>query len=118
MRKRKVTYPVARTATRQPRSAGLPGDPGYVRSTVASINLAALDIRTDLKVGDRVKIGGGGLYAGELAIVESLSNGVIPAAAVRTDTGKTRRIRAVDLERVTVVRPTESAPTERITAEG
>jgi hypothetical protein len=43
---------------------------------------------------------------------------VIPAAAVRTDTGKTRRIRAVDLERVTVVRPTESAPTERITAEG
>jgi hypothetical protein len=53
-----------------------------------------------------------------LAIVESLSNGVIPAAAVRTDTGKTRRIRAVDLERVTVARPPESAPTERITAEG
>jgi len=44
-----VTYPVARTATRQPRSAGLPGDPGYVRSTVASINLAALDVRTDLR---------------------------------------------------------------------
>jgi len=68
-----------------------------------------------------VKIGGGGLYAGELAIVESLSNGVIPAAAVRTDTGKTRRIRAVDLERVTVVRPRRAPrPSEsprRLTAE-
>ena len=119
MRKRKVTYPVARTATRQPRSAGLPGDPGYVRSTVANINLAALDVRTDLKVGDRVKIGGGGLYAGELAIVESLSNGVIPAAAVRTDAGKTRRIRAVDLERVAAERvPVEGTPIQRVSAEG
>ena len=119
MRKRKVTYPVARTATRQPRSAGLPGDPGYVRSTVASINLAALDVRDDLKVGDRVRIGGGGLYAGDLAVVESLSNGgVIPSASVRTDAGKTRRIRAVDLERVPVERvPVDSAPAERISAE-
>jgi hypothetical protein len=111
MRKRKVTYPVARTATRQPRSAGLPGDPGYVRSTVANINLAALDVRTDLKIG------GGGLYAGEFAIVESLSNGVIPAAAVLTEAGKTRRIRAVDLERVPVARPAENAPAERMAAE-
>jgi hypothetical protein len=100
MRKRKVTYPVARTATRQPRSAGLPGDPGYVRSTVATINLAALDTRDDLPVGGRVRIGGGGLYAGELAVVQSLTSGIIPAAIVRTDAGKTRRVRAVDLERV------------------
>ncbi len=100
MRKRKVTYPVARTATRQPRSAGLPGDPGYVRSTVATINLAALDTRDDIVAGSRVKIGGGGLYAGELAVVESLAGGIIPAAIVRTDAGKTRRVRTVDLERV------------------
>ncbi|MGD0863081.1 MAG: hypothetical protein ABSA21_10025 [Candidatus Limnocylindrales bacterium] len=100
MRKRKVTYPVARTATRQPRTAGQPGDPGYVRSTVASINLAALDIREDLVVGNRVRIGGEGLYAGELAVIEAIVGGIIPAAMVRTDAGKTRRVRAVDLEHV------------------
>jgi hypothetical protein len=100
MRKRKVTYPVARTATRQPKTAGLPGDPGYVRSTVANINLAALDVRDDLVVGNRVRIGGGGLYAGELAVIESIVGGIIPAAMVRTDAGKTRRVRAVDLEHV------------------
>lgn len=100
MRKRKVTYPVARTATKQPRTAGLPGDPTYVRSTVATINLAALDVRDDLKVGHRVRIGGEGLYSGEFAVVESLSSGIIPAAVVRTEAGKTRRVRTVDLERV------------------
>ncbi len=105
MRKRKVTYPVAKTATKQPRGAGLPSDPGYVRSTVATINLAALDVRDDLKVGHRVKIGGGGLYAGELAVVESILSGIIPAAMVRTDAGKTRRVRAVDLERVAAAAP-------------
>jgi hypothetical protein len=100
VRKRKVNYPVARTATRQVRTAGLPGDPGYVRSTVAEINLAALTGRDDIAVGDRVRIGGGGLYAGELAVVDSIVSGLIPAAMVRTDAGKTRRVRAVDLERV------------------
>jgi hypothetical protein len=105
MRKRKVTYPVARTATKQPRNTGLPGDPTYVRSTVATINLAALDIRDDLKVGHRVKIGGGGLYAGEFAVVESILSGIIPAAMVRTEAGKTRRVRCVDLERVAAPAP-------------
>jgi hypothetical protein len=101
VRKRKVNYPVAKTATRKTRTVGLPGDPGYVRSTVATINLAALDIRKDISVGDRVRIGGGGLYSGELAIVESVISGLIPAAVVRTEAGKTRRVRAVDLERPT-----------------
>lgn len=100
MRKRKVTYPVARTATKPTRTVGLPGDPNYVRSTVATINLAALDRRDDLKIGGRVKIGGSGLYAGELALIESIIDGVIPAAMVRTDAGRTRRVRSVDLERV------------------
>jgi hypothetical protein len=100
MRKRKVTYPVARTATKQPRTAGLPGDPTYVRSTVATINLAALEVRDDLKVGHRVRIGGEGLYSGEFAVVQSLSSGIIPAAIVKTEAGKTRRVRTVDLERV------------------
>ena len=105
MRKRKVTYPVARTATKQPRNTGLPGDPAYVRSTVATINLAALDVRDDLKVGHRVKIGGGGLYAGEFAVVETILSGIIPAAMVRTEAGKTRRVRSVDLERVAPAAP-------------
>ena len=120
MRKRKVTYPVAKTATKQPRGAGLPSDPNYVRSTVATINLAALDVRDDLKVGHRVKIGGGGLYAGEFAVVESILNGIIPAAMVRTDAGKTRRVRSVDLERVAAERPAERKPAESdaVTAEG
>ena len=119
MRKRKVTYPVARTATRQPRSNGLSGDPAYVRSTVATINLAALDVRDDLVVGGRVKIGGNGLYAGELAVVEAILSGIIPAAMVRTDAGKTRRVRAVDLERVTAERvPAERAPAESKPVEG
>jgi hypothetical protein len=118
MRKRKVTYPVARTATRQPRSTGLAGDPSYVRSTVATINLAALDVRDDLVVGGRVRIGGSGLYAGELAVVETILGGIIPAAMVRTDAGKTRRVRAVDLERVTAERiPAESSPTTGSPAE-
>lgn len=98
MRKRKVTYPVAKTATRQPRSAGAAGDVRIFRSTVAEINLAALTVRTDISVGDRVRIGGDGLYSGEVAAVESLVSGAIPAALVVTEAGKRRRVRAVDLE--------------------
>ncbi len=100
MRKRKVTYPAAKTATKATGNLGLPRDLRDVRSTVATIDLAALDSRDDLAVGDRVRIGGGGLYAGELAVVERLSAGVIPAAAVRTEEGRTRRVRVVDLEPV------------------
>ncbi len=83
-----------------PAAAGPAGDPRAVRPTVATINLAALDVRSDLAIGDRVRIGGGGLYAGELAVVEGLAGGVIPAATVRTDDGRRRRVRVVDLEPV------------------
>jgi hypothetical protein len=97
MRKRKVTYPAARTATRRARM-GASGDVTTFRSTVAEINLDALTTRTDISIGDRVRIGGGGLYSGELATVESLVGGAIPAAMVRTEAGKQRRVRSVDLE--------------------
>ena len=100
MKKRKVTYPPARTATKQPRGPNLTGDTIYTRSTVAEINVRALEGRSDLVVGDRVRIGGGGLYSGETAVVESLVSGMIPAAMVRTDAGKTRRVRVIDLERL------------------
>jgi hypothetical protein len=100
MRKRKVTYPAPKTATRRARAVGVPGDPTYVRSTVAEIDLRALAGRDDISVGDRVRIGGDGLYAGEAAVVESVLSGLIPAATVRTDAGKARRVRAVDLQRL------------------
>ncbi len=100
MARRKQSYPPAKTATRQTRGAGLAGDPTYVRPTVAKIDPAALEVRTDISVGDRVTIAGGGLYSGEQATVEAISHGSIPAMVVRTDEGKTRRVRGVDLQLV------------------
>ena len=114
-RKRRVVYPPPRTQTRQPR----PGEPGgvggppaveYVRPTVASINLAAGAGRAGLKVGDRVRISGSGLYSGELATIEKLTTGPIPSAVVRTDAGRTRQVRTIDLEPVTGA-PPAGAPT-------
>jgi hypothetical protein len=63
---------------------------------VANINLDAMTGRTDVRQGSRVQIASG-LYAGEIAIVESVVGGVIPAAVVRTEAGRTRRVRTVDL---------------------
>ena len=100
MRKRKVTYPTPKTATRADRGQGSTGDPRGPRLTVASIDKTALEGRDDLAVGDRVRIGGSGLYAGELGRVGALNPGVIPAATVRTEGGHTRRVRVIDLEHV------------------
>jgi len=47
----------------------------------------------------RVSILGTGLYAGEVAVVERIVAGVIPAADVRTEAGRTRRVRTIDLVR-------------------
>ena len=114
-RKRRVVYPPPRTQTRQPR----PGEPGgvggppaveYVRPTVASINLSAGAGRAGLKVGDRVRITGNGLYSGELATIDKLaSGGVIPSAVVRTDAGRTRQVRTIDLEPVAAATPPSAA---------
>jgi len=41
-----------------------------------------------------------GLYAGEAAVVESLAGGLIPAALVRTEAGRARRARTIDLQPV------------------
>jgi hypothetical protein len=70
----------------------------YVRPTVVTIDLKAGAGRRDLKVGDRVRIVGTGLYTGEAAVIETLVSGVIPAALVRTEAGRTRRVRSIDLE--------------------
>ena len=52
--------------------------------------------RSDIHQGSRVIIGSG-LGAGEIATVESVIGGVIPAALVRTDAGMARRVRTIDL---------------------
>ena len=105
-RKRKVSYPPPRNAVQRPRP-GEPGGPGfpggdvpYARPTVASINTAAGAGRAGLKVGDRVRITGTGLYSGELATIDRMATGVIPSAVVRTDAGRTRQVRTIDLEPV------------------
>lgn len=96
-RKRKTVYPPARTDTKPAQKAGAGPEP-YVRPTVATIDLNAGSGRAGLSVGDRVRIAGGGLYAGEAAVIEKLTSGVIPAALVRTEAGRTRQVRTIDLE--------------------
>jgi len=98
--KRKVNYPPPKTANRPPPATGLPDDPPYVRPTVAIIDTTAGKGRAGLSVGARVRIAGNGLYAGEVAVIERLANGVIPSAVVRTEAGKTRQVRTIDLEPV------------------
>jgi len=83
------------------------GEP-YVRPTVASINLSASTGRAGLSVGDRVRINGTGLYSGELATIEKLTTGPIPSAVVRTEAGRTRQVRTIDLEPVAAA--SSSAP--------
>jgi hypothetical protein len=105
-RKRKTTYPPPRNAAPRPPRPGEPGGPGspgdapYQRPTVASINLSAGAGRAGLKVGDRVRITSTGLYAGEIATIDKLTTGAIPSAVVRTEAGRTRQVRTIDLEPV------------------
>jgi len=96
-RKRKTVYPPARTDTKPTQRPGAGPEP-YVRPTVATIDLTAGSGRAGLSVGDRVRISGSGLYAGEAAVIEKLTSGVIPAALVRTEAGRTRQVRTIDLE--------------------
>lgn len=96
-RKRKVVYPPPKTS-QTPRPDG--SAPGGPRPTVA-IDRTAMAGRPGLAVGARVRISGTGLYAGEVATVERLSGGVIPSALVRTEAGRTRLVRSIDLEPVT-----------------
>lgn len=98
MKRRKVTYPVARTHTKgAPRAGGGP-EAAQARPNLVAIDVTAGSGRAGLTVGSRVRINGTGLYAGEEATIERLGTGVIPAAKVRTRTGGTRQVRTIDLE--------------------
>ena len=96
MRRRKVVYPPAKTATRSDPAAALDPRAAAAASRIVSINLNAMTGRAGIQQGGRVQITSG-LYAGEFATVESVVGGVIPAAVVRTEAGRTRRVRTVDL---------------------
>jgi hypothetical protein len=98
VKRRKVTYPVARTHTKGAPRAGAGPEVAMVRPNLVTIDLTAGAGRKNLDVGGRVRIAGTGLYAGEEATIERLIAGVIPAAMVRTDGGGKRSVRTIDLE--------------------
>ena len=102
MRKRKVNYPPAKTANRPAPATGLPTDPPYVRPTVATIDLTAGKGRAGLSVGGRVRISGTGLYAGEIADHREARAPAAssPRPSSRTEAGKSRQVRTIDLEPV------------------
>jgi|SRR5690349_4744525 hypothetical protein len=107
MRRRRVVYPPPKTAT----SGGSTPTPADLRAAaaaarVATINLEAMKGRAGVHQGMRVQIGSG-LYAGEIAIVESVVGGVIPAALVRTEAGRARRVRTTDLVAAPEAKPNE-----------
>ena len=107
-RKRRPTYP-------PPRSSKGPAPvyvPPVTPPTVAVINRQASTGRAGIEVGMRVTIMGTGLYAGETAVVESIQSGVIPAASVRTEAGRTRRVRTIDLAPVPRTAPAPAATTD------
>jgi hypothetical protein len=98
LKRRKVTYPVAKTHTKGAPRPGAGAEALMVRPNLASIDVTAIAGRKGLKVGAHVRINGTGLYAGEEATIERLVASVIPTATVRTRTGGTRQVRTIDLE--------------------
>ncbi len=99
MRRRKVTYPPPKTATKGPPPLLGANDPRNPAGRTVSINLTAVVGQSSIGLGDRVRILSG-LYVGESAVVESEPSGVIPAVMVRTESGRTRRSRTIDLEEI------------------
>ena len=97
MRRKKVTYPPPKTATSsRGGSTNADARAAAAAERAVTINLQAITGRADIVQGSRVRIMSG-LYSGEIAVVESVVGGVIPAALVRTEAGRSRRVRTVDL---------------------
>ena len=111
MRRKKVTYPPPKTATSS-RGGATNADARAAAAAerAVTINLQAMTGRADIAQGSRVRIMSG-LYSGEIAVVESVVGGVIPAALVRTEAGRSRRVRTVDLMLETGGSPTGGSPT-------
>jgi hypothetical protein len=92
-RKRKVFIPPKKSPPRPQTGVGAP-------PTGVQIDTTAIAGRSGLAPGDKVLILGTGLYAGEVAVIEKMAGGVVPAAVVRTEAGRSRTVRTVDLEPV------------------
>ncbi len=92
-RKQRTYYPARKT-----KGAPAPAREAITPPSVATINTKAGLGRPGIVPGSRVTILGTGLYAGEIAVVERLVGGVVPAAVVRTEAGRTRQARTIDLE--------------------
>jgi hypothetical protein len=60
--------------------------------------MKAMAGKDNLTIGQRVRIAAAGLYSGEVAVIERFTGGVIPSALVRTEAGRTRQVRTIDLE--------------------
>ncbi len=112
-RKRRVTYPPPRSSKGPPPVY----TPQVTPPTVAVINGQAGLGKAGIEVGMRVTILGTGLYTGETAVVESIAGGVIPAALVRTEAGRTRRVRTIDLAPAPRVSPAAPPPAASADAE-
>ncbi len=97
-RRKRVTYPKPKTASAGAAAAASAADAraAAAASRTVSINLQAMAGRSEVEQGSRVQITSG-LYSGEIAVVESIVGGVIPSVVVRTEAGRTRRVRTVDL---------------------
>lgn len=109
MRRRKTTYPKAKTATASASQAATSAEAraAAAASRTVSINLQAMTGRPGIAKGTRVRIASG-LYAGEIAVVDSIAGGVIPAVVVTTEAGRSRRLRTVDVVPVEPERPAEA----------
>jgi hypothetical protein len=112
VRRRKVTYPAPKTSSAGASGAASAADAraAAAASRTVSINLEAMTGR-QIAQGARVQITSG-LYAGEVAIVESVVGGVIPAAVVRTEAGRSRRVRTVDLVPAPAKEPGGESPAQ------
>ena len=95
-RKRKVSYPTPTTSRRPPADASGAADRG--RRAAVVIEPEAGRGQAGLAIGDRVRIAGTGLYAGEIAVIQRFAGSAIPAAVVTTESGSSRQVRTIDLE--------------------
>ena len=99
MKRRKVTYPVARTHTKGAPRAGAGPEVAIVRPNLVAIDITAGAGRENLKVGGRVRINGTGPVrrrgSDHRAPRELASSRRPPSEPTR---GGTRRVRTIDLE--------------------
>ena len=97
MARKRQTYPPARTGAPPPRPGAGPEGLQH-RPNLVSIDTSAARGKAGFSVGDRVRIGGNGRYAGQVGVIERISGGAIPSAIVRTEAGESGHVRTIDLQ--------------------